>query len=428
MPGDEKSLPTDFLGLSIEFDQLCSVIQLDTQHQSSYEQLYRNLGTGTLRIGGNTVDFSQWSSEGVASCAPDSPVITKGLVDKFFAFIKRIHWRVIWGLNLLTGDPSKEASEAAYVASIAGSNLTGFTIGNEPDAYVQHGYRPAGWDFADFYEEWSQIRDAVIALAPSAKVIGAETCCQTNQLQSFAQVEQSDPALVGLSQHFYISHTTAPTIPLLLDPSVIQQFVASAKQGMSLAEADKKPFLITESNSFSDGGVPGITNTLAAALWLSDYLLEGASLGVGQVDLHEAPTASYNAIDENGAPTPLYYALLLFHTMTNQAHLLPSSLFTQLNLTAYAAANASGGLGIVLINKEQSKNASVTINTRQTYNEATFFRLTGPDLSATSNITLGTKKVSAKGTWSPSQTPLTLHGATVTIAVPAGSAVYISLK
>jgi hypothetical protein len=416
------------MGLSIELDELCTVVQLDAQNPTVYEHLYRNLGTGTLRIGGNTADFSQWDPAGQASCDPTGPIVTAALVDSFFAFAGRIHWRVVWGLNLLANDPFQAASEAAYVAFAGGDGLVGFTIGNEPDLYAKHGYRPAGWTSANFYTEWTRERDTVMALVPSAKIIGPEACCGTDLLPTFARSEQTDPALIGLSHHFYIPQTTLPSIDLLLDPTVMQQFAVSVASWVKLAETDHVPFDITESNSFSGGGTPGVSNTLAAALWLSDYLLEAASLGVGQVDLHNGPGNAYDSIDGHGAPTVLYYALLLVHALTNQASLLQSSLLTSLNLTAYASTDSSGTLRVLLINKEKATNASITIDPGHPYQSATSFQLTGPGLSATTKVTLGRRTVSAQGTWSPSQAPLPLQGQTVTILVPAGSAVCITLR
>ncbi|HLV97563.1 MAG TPA: glycosyl hydrolase family 79 C-terminal domain-containing protein [Ktedonobacterales bacterium] len=423
-----RSLPTGFMGLSIELDELCNVVQLDAQNSTTYEQLYHNLGIGTLRIGGNTADFSQWEPDGQASCDPNGPIITKALVDTFFAFVARIHWRVVWGLNLLAGEPGMAASEAAYVAASGGDNLMGFTIGNEPDLYVKNGYRPTSWTSADFYAEWSEERDAILALVPSAEFIGPEVCCGTSLLPTFAQAERTDPALIGLSHHYYLSTTAPPIIDSLLDPAVMQQFATSAANWISLAKTAHVPLDITESNSFSNGGKPGVSNTLAAVLWLSDYLLEAASLGVGQADLHNGPGNTYDVIDDNGAPTVLYYALLLVHTMINHARLLISSLQTKLNLTAYASADSSGAMRVVLINKEKAVNASIKMNIGQPYQSATSFQLTGPGLAATTQVTLGTRTVSTQGTWTPSQTPLTVQGQTVTMTIPASSAVCITLR
>lgn len=428
LPGNTKSIPGGFLGFSIELDDLCNVIQLDAKHPGAYEQLYRNLGTSTLRIGGHTADLSQWAPDGEASCDPSGPIITPVIIDSFFAFVRRINWHVIWGLNLLTNNPDMAASEAAYVAASGGDSLIGFTIGNEPDLYTKRGYRPTDWTSADFYAEWSQERDAVMTMVPSAKIIGPEACCGTDFLPSFAQAEKTDAALIALSHHFYIPHTTSPTIDLLLDPAVMRQFAASAANWVSLAKAEHVPFHITESNTFSDGGTPGVSNTLAAALWLSDYLFESVSLGIGQVDLHGALNASYNSINDKGAPTVLYYALLLFHTMTRQARLLQSSLLTGLNLSAYATTDSSGALKVILLNKEKATSASVIIDTKQSYQSASSFELSGPSLSATANVTLGAKKVSAQGTWTPSTTPLTMQGTTATIIVPAGSGLCITFK
>lgn len=428
LPGSTQAIPSNFLGFSIELDQLCNVLQLDANNPTAYEQLYRNLGSSTLRIGGHTSDLSYWEPDGTADCNPDGPVVTENLIDTFFAFARRINWHVIWGLNLLSEEPYVAANEAAYVAAAGEDSLIGFTIGNEPDLYTKRGYRPSAWSSDDFYAEWSQERDIVMALVPDAKIIGPEACCGTGFLPDFAQAEKNDSALIALSHHFYIPHATSPSLDLLLDPAVMQQFAASAASWVSLAKANHIPFAITESNTFSDGGTPGVSNTLAAALWLNNYLLEAASLGISQIDLHGAENASYNTIDDKGKPTPLYYGLLLFHTMTRQARLLQSSLLTSMNLSAFATIDSSGVLRVLLINKEKAINASVIINMGQSYKHAASFQLSGPSLSATTNVTLGAKKVTSQGTWTPTTTPLPSQGSTATVLVPAGSAVCITFK
>lgn len=52
--------------------------------------------------------------------------------------------------------------------------------------------------------------------------------------------------------------------------------------------ADKVSFSLTqgETNSFSLHGVPGVSDSAEAAIWLADYALQAATLNVKEVDFH----------------------------------------------------------------------------------------------------------------------------------------------
>jgi hypothetical protein len=424
------TIPGDFLGLSIEVSSICGVVQLDAQNPAYYEQLYRNLGSATLHVGGHTADLSQWVPDGTASCAQSGPIVTKTLVQSLFAFAHHVQWKVTWGLNLIANDPAMAAAEAQYVAQVGGADLTAFTIGNEPELYAKYGYRPANWGTADYTKEWKQTRDAVLAVLPTAKFIGPEVCCDSDIFSSFIKGSRGDTSLLAISRHYYtrITIDSPPTINGLLSQQGTVKFAEAEAGWVKYATSYHLPFEITETNSFSGGGIPGITDTLAASLWMTDMLLQSASVGVHQVNIQNAPNASYNTISDQGKPTALYYGLLMAHAATQRAKVAQTALQTALNLTAYAFKDTPGTLRVVLINKETTQPALVTINTGQLYLNSTVFRLTGPSLSATSDVILGDRTLSPQGTWSPPSKSTPLQGTVTQIAVPPGSAVCVQFQ
>ena len=191
--------------------------------------------------------------------------------------------------------------------------------------------------------------------------------------------------------------------------------MAAAEAGwVKFASSYQLPFEITETNSIAGGGYAGVSDTLAASLWISDLLLQSATAGVHQMDVQNAPNADYNIINDQGEPTILYYALLLAHTATQHAKVVQSALQTALNLTAHTYTDSLGTLRVVLINKETTQPALVTINQGRLYLNATVFRLSGPSLTATSDVTLGDRTLSPQGTWTPPSTvaPLARDGYT----------------
>ncbi len=116
-----REVPRRYIGFSIEPANLCYVVQL-AQTTPAFVQLFKNLGPGTFRVGGNTGDTdASWSSTaGSPTCEWNRLVITPGLVHAFFDFAQRVGYRVIWQVPLNNGNPTQDAAEAAYVSTMPG--------------------------------------------------------------------------------------------------------------------------------------------------------------------------------------------------------------------------------------------------------------------------------------------------------------------
>lgn len=424
--GSGASLYGDVLSLNLEMSDMCEVLSLDAANPAYYEQLYKNLGSDVIHLGGHSADMASWQPMGSAACSASGTVLTQAQVDAFFAFARAIGWHVIWKLPLIPNDPASAASEASYVAASGGSTLLAFSIGNEPELYVQNGFRPAGWGEAQFAAEWSGIERAVLAVLPTAKFIGPDACCNASQIYTpDANAEASDPALLTLTHHFYLSSFLPKTQDSLLSAQADQLETTNLTNWMATASADNKPFEVSETNSFGNGGVDGVTNSMAAALWLTDYTLLAASLHVRRVDVQMARGAFYDLIDDSGQPTALYYGMLLAHTMLRTARFDTVALSSTGDLTAYALAAQDGSLRIVLINKDPG-TAMVALNPGGTYTSASSFALIAPSVSSTTGITLGTRTVSVAGTWSAHTTPVVLSGGQATVTIPPYSALAVT--
>ena len=426
----EKTLAisSSFIGLNIEMKQLCSVLQTDATHQQAYEQLFTNLGTGILHVGGHSADGATWQPDGVPVCG-DNPVLTKTSVQSLFAFAQRIHWNVIWGLNFLINNTPMIADEAAYVATVGGSSLLGFSIGNEPELFAKHGDRPAAWGLKDYLAEWEANRNAVLAQVPTAKLFGPEACCQNPPwFDSFVQSEGNSKTLVAASRHYYSYSGASPlasqlTAASLLLPKVLANYTLAAREWATTAAQAKIPLDITEINSISNGGIRGISNTFAATLWVTDILCQSALLGVDQMDFQEVPGSAYAPIDAQAVPQPIYYGLLFFHLATVQASLLSSVLNTTENVSACVLKGVDGTLRVVIINKEPQRGIDLTINPGSSYHKVTTLRMQAPSFAPTAKITLGNNAIAGDGTWSMSSpTPQPVQTTQTVLSVPASSA------
>jgi hypothetical protein len=423
---------TNFIGLSFELSQICEVIGLDEQNPAYYEQLYLNLGSGIVHIGGHSADFGVWLPDGSTYCSATYTAVTRGMINSFFAFVARIHWQVIWGLNLIENNPQSAASEASYIASVAGSRLLAFNIGNEPDIYAKHGFRPANWGYPDYRSEWNTYYTAIRQLVPAAKFIGSDACCESSFFYNFTSDESQK--IIAAAHHYYTNEDfygtdQAESIPFLLSDRVSEIQAEYIGKWVETARQAGVPLEITESNTFSGGGKLGVSNTYASALWVIDYLSEAASLGVKRVELQNSSRASYNVIDDNGDPTPLYYGLLFFHMLVQSPGSTIESvgMQTTLDMTTYKVVDADGTVHVVLINKDLKQNASTEIQLGIPSTKAQLLRLTAPSIDATDNISLAGRGLSAQGTWSsPSNLetiPVKKNIADIT--VPPGSVVEV---
>jgi hypothetical protein len=82
------TIPADFLGISYEKNAL--VEPHFKPGNSVLINLHRNLGSGTLRLGGNKVELTRWQADAAASLdkATGLAVIGRTTLDDLYGFIK----------------------------------------------------------------------------------------------------------------------------------------------------------------------------------------------------------------------------------------------------------------------------------------------------------------------------------------------------
>jgi hypothetical protein len=168
-------------------------------------------------------------------------------------------------------------------------------------------------------------------------------------------------------------------------------------------------------------------------------MFTSALYGAQGVNFHGGSGASYSPLPQSGATVvsvaPLYYGMLFF-TMAGTGNLLQTTVSASgLNVSAYTVQTSSG-YSIVVVNKDASHNLQVTVQLPTTLSLANVTQLTqistgasGPNLSATSGVTIQGQTVGLTGTYSPSSSILPYilipSGSQVTCYAPALSAVII---
>ena len=424
-----RAIAADFIGLSYE-SALVAAPDYFTPDNHSLLGLIRALGArGIIRIGGNTSERTAWETR-VAEQTSGRYVITPTAVDRLAAAMRRLGWRVIYGLNLADNTPERAADEAAYVARALGSKLIAFQIGNEPDGFGRwSAVRPASYDVQTFVAEWRKFHAAIHARVPDARFAGPDVAAETDWIKAFADAEPEN--LVLLTRHYYAAGpATDPgvTLPKLLGS--VAQIEPVLRKLEGFGRTYRLPYRIAETNSVYAGGRPGVSDTLGAALWGAELMFQVAAAGGAGLNFHAGPDKVYTPIAGSAAPhhaQPLYYGMLLFAQAARGA-LVPARLKADLNLASFAARADDGSLRVCVINKD-ARGARVRIDPGRRFAAASAMRLAAPSLEAATGLTLGGASIDASGRWA-SAAPEMLQFASghVLVDVPGASAALVRLE
>jgi len=432
-----------FAGLSYEKSALYENPYLFNGTNSNLIGMFKRLGTGVLRIGGNSVDRNVWNASGAGHT---SGQIAPADVAALAAFVKATGWQCIYGINLggsATGatTPALAAAEVAYAAQQFGTSLLGVEIGNECDLYGNTGgYYAGNWTLTMFESLWSQYRSAIAAAAPGVAFTGSASSYRLYWTVPFGQTMTSSE-LSLLTHHYYRGDGTSPTSTAALLISADPTLVSTCSTLNAGAAGSGIPYRMAECNSFYNSGASGVSNSYASSLWVIDFLFNCAQGGAGGVNLHGGGNGTgYTPIADSAGQVvqarPEFYGILLF-TLAGAGTLYQTAVSAgTLNVTAYTVKSASGGLKLILINKDSTQNVQAVVSLPQTVNTATLLEMTqlttgntGPSLAATSGVTIQGASVNADGTFTPG-TPYTLAAGSsqVTCYVPALSAVLLQLS
>jgi hypothetical protein len=395
------TIPADFIGLSYESAQLANPAFFSAEN-TALIALFRELSDwGVLRLGGGTSEFTAFTADETQAAPPfdsvgpdtsknvkSNTIITRKSLRNLRDFLDATGWRCLYGLNLGRGPLARAVQEASYVQSILGPRLIAFQLGNEPDAW-RNRYRPATWSYADYWKEWAVAHAAVVARIPQAKVAGPDVSNKMAYVTGFAEdVKRSAPDVVMLTSHYYaMGPAGAPGITLdkLLSPD--PKLERDLQIAMTAAHSAGLPYRMSEGNSCWNGGQPGVSDTLASALWVADTMLHFASLGCAGVNLHGGGNGFYTPIA--GSLTagferrPEYFGIELIKHFAGATLIRNTLDCANDRVRAYAARNAKSTLTIV-INKSDQPAAIRTPLPRANRQ----WLLTGPAIDAKQGVTL----------------------------------------
>ncbi len=430
-------IPADFIGLSFESAALTDADYF-TPDNGSVLGLIRLLGPkGVIRIGGNTSERTVWRArdEPVPS---GSFVLTPASIDRLAAVLRRLGWKLIYGLNLARRTPEQAAEEAAYVARAVGTNLLAFQIGNEPDGFGRWtAVRPKTYDVAAFLTEWRAFHAAIRARVPDARFAGPDVADQMTWIGALAK--EKPAGLILLTRHFYAdgpagaSHVSLGRL-LHADQQIERVLDALAHDGRTY----HLPFRIVEANSIYGEGERGVSDTFGAALWGLGLLFRLAAAGAAGVNFHAGvhnlrpeEDKAYTPIARGAGgryrAAPLYYGMLMFARAAHGTLVPPHLAADTSDLKAYAARAPDGRLRVTLINQNGGQGARVSIDPGRTFASASVMRLTAPSLDAIAGIRLGGASVDDFGGWNPAEEVVHFDGQELVIDLPPPGAAIVTI-
>ena len=282
-------MPEDFIGLSYESAQLTNPDYFSPENRELIAKFRALSASGVLRLGGHLSNLTKWS-DSIAKQADKAlmdkaasayewlmvdtiarrnrtGIITPQSIERLGGFLNATGWRLLYGLNPLTGSHERAAQEAALVQRVMGDRLIAFQIGNEPDRF-----RSANADkditFEDYWRLYESYTKAVRMKTPGARFAGPDTTRRAVDWEAkYAERAKGDAVVV--TSHYYDGTGTgdlASDAARLLrhDDKLIATDIPAA---MTSARAAGARYRMSEGNSFAHGGEDGVSNAFASALW-----------------------------------------------------------------------------------------------------------------------------------------------------------------
>jgi hypothetical protein len=304
------------------------------------------------------------------------------------------------------------------------------------------------WTAAAFASEFA----ATVKVMPDVPIAGPDAT--TPELfGAFTPLLGPDSRVRMLTSHAYPLNQCItdprlpqyPSVPNLLGSTAATELIAGLSPFIALAHRDGATYRIDEMGPVSCNGRAGVSNTMAAALWLLDALFTLDGQGVDGVNIHTYPNAvnglfDFSRVNGTWAATvhPLYYGALLFaQAAPVGSRLLAVRTPHSATVHVWATLGSDHHIRVTVINDSPRDAASVSVTapTPTAYGVATVERLLAPSVDATTGVTLGAQRFAAPTTTgvlpapyaAPGPGTVAPRGRTYTVGVPAGSAALLTL-
>ncbi|PPQ65943.1 hypothetical protein CVT26_010705 [Gymnopilus dilepis] len=496
-PTSTHVVNSNFLGISYELSFLNEYFGNNTSSIPptviNYLSTFRDR-TGSLpvrmRIGGNSADDSTYVSSQTtvmeqfisnAADSDDQPVDYGPVLWDVLSKVSSDIGGAAYLIALSLRDPN--STDIPILAGDAvqklGDTLDGFLLGNEPDLYTSHGNRPdlKNYTTAIYMNEFQGVLDSLKStsagnILDKHDIGGPSICCEWDlgALIHDGYTSSFGDVLKYIALQHYPQNNCDGThqfeIPWYTQHPNTVNLAAWQNSGINLVLSNtgtnKQEVIMSEFNSVSCGGVPGLSNSFAVgSLWTVDYALQLASVGYSAAYIHTREQGvSYNLFDppvgSAGAPdawttnTP-FYGLLV----TAEALRSPNgSIVVDLDVNGSKTNPNAGVSGYAIYDASNSTVLQVALfnyaNVSSSAGSSTAFAipsgvfssghtltvkyLTGDSLAETKNVAWGGetfanvgngKPTTANATWAPANSELECSkGCTINVPGPGMAVVF----
>ncbi len=320
-PGRSALVAESPFGLSIEYPVLERALGPGPCPPPALTATLRELGSPAIRVGGDSQDL-----------AGPTPAYHYEIPAPFWTTLgclaRETGAQITVGLNFGEASlPDEQATVAAAQGAIPAAQLS-FSLGNEPDLYtISHilpsepgfvvaAFRSPPWTAGRFFSEW----DARRARLGSIRLEGPDLAGTGWRAGAEAALRADPPSEVDA--HGY--PTVAPCGKGGPSATAAHLLSIHASVGMAeklswlarLARSIGRPAAISETNSASCGGRPGVSDAPVSEVWAIRYVLAALLAGFQQVRFHSAGASYDPLVFEAGggvALRPLGRALLFLH-------------------------------------------------------------------------------------------------------------------
>jgi hypothetical protein len=440
------AVPPEFLGLSFEMSALAQVARYS--ERGDFVTMLRSLGPGVLRFGGVSADTRiAWTDSRTPRPAWASGVIDADDLRELGQLARESGWQIVLTIGIVHFEAQAAAREAAAAKSLLGESLAGIELGNEPNAYALHGMRSEPWTFVQYAEQIAIYREEIEAAAPGIALYGPDVS-GSSAFEAWGAGEAVDEHPAVLTGHHYPlgceQKKPVPSVSSLLSEAVRLKEIGSIERYMDVARAAELPFRLDETNTVSCGGLAGISDTYASALWAAGFLPQVMAAGAIGVNLHGNPSrcSGYSPVCAPGAEAlatgelvaqPEWYALLMLRGLVGDRP-LPTTVARSPRSTSVHASGfiaPDGRLDFVIVDDEPAgrRPVSVQLKVGTGYAGASTLALTGQSLSSLNGTELGGREVASNGSWQAGRLPWTASSeGLVTVELAPASAALVSVS
>lgn len=331
--GTSQIIGPSYVGFGIEPSNLYSFAGGAVTNALSVN-LLSNLANYTgapphLRVGGNTFDYMIYdSSHDSYDVRPNPNTVGQGnhptdhliFGPRYFEVLDRFPRRtpVTLGLNLAYTEADYldqiVASADAARTGLRNVHLVSFEIGNEPDLYLQNGFRKGQWDGQVYTSQWLERANAVYqqVLEPNgmARDFFEPGCTASTIGNSFTIKDLVSFGIAGTNgsatsfisswnQHDYYYYIGVSTYALTMDrfmdlsttATQFRDWTVQVQQALDTGY----PYALREMGVVGPIGYAGITDTFAASLWTLNFFLYAAGLNISSVQMHMTDNSNASA-------------------------------------------------------------------------------------------------------------------------------------